>query len=100
MRKKNVIDQLVRRCPELPVTLVEKMSNEILKQLVATIRAGGRAEIRGFGTFFSRLRERRLLRNPRTGELVEVIPKRIPRFKAGVVLREKINRRSSSRAEK
>lgn len=93
MKKEDLIRALTAQCADLPKETVERLSKKIFSILIDTIRDGGRAEIRGFGTFFSRERKGRLLRNPRTGNLVEVAAKRIPRFKAGVVLKKKIDER-------
>ena len=94
MKRKDLLEQLVQRCPEMPSATVELMANKIFEEIIETIRDGGRVEIRGFGSFFSRHRIRRLLRNPRTGELEEISPKRVPRFKAGTVLKKKVDQRS------
>ena len=50
--------------------------------------------MRGFGSFRLRQREPRKGRNPKTGDRVDVPPKRIPYFKPGKELRELINRES------
>ena len=48
--------------------------------------------MRGFGSFRLRQREPRKGRNPKTGDRVDVPPKRVPYFKPGKELRELINR--------
>ena len=52
---------------------------------------GDRVELRGFGTFSVKYRDARIARNPRTGEAVHVEAKRLPFFKTGKALREKLN---------
>lgn len=47
---------------------------------------GRRVEIRGFGSFGTRVRPGKLARNPRTGEPVLVAEKRVPFFKPGMPL--------------
>ena len=44
---------------------------------------GDRVELRGFGAFSSKRREARIGRNPKTGEDVEISPRRVVTFKAG-----------------
>lgn len=93
MRKKEFVDilaaQLAKRAeesdhkPHLSRMEVRRLSNLLLQELITTIKNGDRAEIRGFGTFFSRHRDARTLRSPRTGEVIEVPARLIPRFKAG-----------------
>lgn len=50
-----------------------------------------RVEIRGFGSFKVKEYEGYAGRNPRTGEKVEVAPKRLPFFRAGKELKEYLN---------
>ena len=48
-------------------------------------------ELRGFGAFSTRARDARTGRNPRTGEPVDVSAKRVPYFKPGKEMRERLN---------
>jgi len=48
-------------------------------------------ELRGFGAFSTRQRDARVGRNPRTGESVSVDAKRVPYFKPGKEMRERLN---------
>jgi len=52
---------------------------------------GGRAELRGFGAFSTRARNGRTGRNPRTGAAVAIDAKRVPYFKPGKEMRERLN---------
>ena len=52
---------------------------------------GDRVEIRGFGSFKVKEYSGYAGRNPRTGEKVEVSPKRLPFFRAGKELKEYLN---------
>jgi len=55
----------------------------------ALLRGEG-VELRGFGSFRIRHRDARSGRNPKTGEVIQVPPKRIPYFKPGKDLREQL----------
>ena len=66
---------------------VAKLDRTITDQLAQ----GGRVELRGFGAFSSRQRDARVGRNPRTGEAVDVDAKRVPYFKPGKEMRERLN---------
>ena len=94
MRKKEFVKAIAKQVKHLnlPEDAIDRMSGKIFGELMNVIKNGGRAEIRGFGSFFSRRREQQLLRNPRTGKLVETPARSIPRFKAGKKLAQKINR--------
>ena len=70
---------------------VERIVNRILDEAIAAMRDGSRVELRGFGAFSVKSREGRLGRNPRTGEAVDVVPKRVPFFKTGKELRVRMN---------
>ena len=56
-----------------------------------TLKKGGRIEIRGFGSFTVRHYDSYTGRNPRTGKRVRVGDKRLPFFKVGKELRERVN---------
>lgn len=66
--------------------LLQKDSVEVVKVLLDEITAalanGRRIEVRGFGSFRVHYRKGRVGRNPRTGQLVQVEPKYVPRFRA------------------
>ena len=78
--------QLVGKDIEYSVkVLVDTMTRSLAK--------GQRIEIRGFGSFVVKEYESYTGRNPKTGELITVRPKRLPFFKVGKDLREQVNRR-------
>ena len=87
---------------ELIQTLAEKIkiSNEEASLIVDTffdsmrdaMLHGDRVEIRGFGSFKIKQYESYVGRNPKTGELVQVKPKKMPFFKAGKGLLKDLNR--------
>ena len=70
----------------------EEVVNTIVDSLTAALRSGERIEIRGFGSFVVNEYKAYLGRNPKTGEPIEVKPKKLPFFKVGKELREKISR--------
>jgi integration host factor subunit beta len=59
--------------------------------MVKALQEGEGIEIRGFGSFTVRQYKAYEGRNPRTGETVHVAPKRLPFFKVGKDLRERVN---------
>ena len=65
--------------------------NMIFDQLSDALFHGERIEIRGFGAFSLRTRESRVGRNPRTGGPVAVLAKRVPYFRPGKELRERVD---------
>lgn len=70
---------------------IEQVVNIFFDEIAKRLAEGGRVELRGFGAFSTREREARTGRNPRTGEAVEVPAKRVPYFKPGKEMRERLN---------
>ena len=65
--------------------------NTFVDSMKASLMEGGRVEIRGFGSFKVKEYGGYAGRNPRTGEKVEVEPKKLPFFRAGKELKEYLN---------
>jgi integration host factor subunit beta len=63
----------------------------ILQSITESLSAGDKVELRGFGSFRICERKSRIGRNPKSGELVEVPAKKVPFFKAGKALRERVD---------
>ena len=68
----------------------EKAVAAVLETVAETLAAGEKVQLVGFGTFEAREREARTAKNPRTGETVEVAASRVPAFKAGQALKNKV----------
>ncbi len=77
--------------PHLTMRDVESIVSTIFDEITNALSAGRRVELRGFGAFSTRAREARTGRNPRTGTAVKVDAKRVPYFKPGKELRERLN---------
>ena len=69
-------------------TLVETVLNEV----VAALSRGETVKVSSFGSFSVRQKGRRIGRNPKTGEEVPILPRRVLVFRASHVLKNKINR--------
>jgi integration host factor subunit beta len=54
--------------------------------------SGDRVEIRGLCSFFVKKYKSYVGRNPKTGEKVTIKPKKLPFFKCGKELRERVNK--------
>lgn len=95
MTKRELIDELQRRHSYCTRRDVEVAVNTALRAMVEALQQSGRVEIRGFGTLEVRARGPRDGRNPRTGAMVHVGPKKVPFFRVGKDLRERVNGQSS-----
>ncbi len=69
----------------------ELVVNTIFDSMIEALERVEGIEIRGFGSFTVRQYKAYEGRNPRTGEAVHVAPKRLPFFKVGKDLRERVN---------
>ena len=91
MNKSDLIQSIAGRLPNLAAKDVEVIVNTIFDSMTDSLVDGDRIEIRGFGSFEVRTRKPRLGRNPKTGENVQVGNRRVPFFKVGKELKEKVN---------
>jgi integration host factor subunit beta len=91
MIKSELIARIARDQPGLSPAEVDSIVACVFDAVSKQLANGGRVELRGFGTFTTRARDGRIGRNPRTGEPVEVQPKRVPYFKPGKEMRNKLN---------
>src|SRR5215207_7960868 len=63
----------------------------VLDRIATRLESGESVKISGFGTFSVRQKGRRVGRNPKTGEEVPILPRRVLVFRASQVLKERIN---------
>jgi len=91
MTKSELIARLAERYPQLVAKDAEFAVKTILDAMSKTLSEGRRIEIRGFGSFALSLRPPRVGRNPKSGERVMVPAKRVPHFKPGKELRERVD---------
>jgi integration host factor subunit beta len=76
---------------KFPWARAEVLVDEVFEAMVEALKRGEGIEIRGFGSFTIRQYKAYEGRNPRTGETVQVKPKRLAFFKVGKELRERVN---------
>lgn len=91
MIKSELIQEIAMRHPHLFHRDVERIVNTIFDEITNAMAEGNRVELRGFGAFSTKERDARMGRNPRTGAPVKVDAKRVPFFKTGKELRERLN---------
>ncbi|MCL4140625.1 UNVERIFIED_CONTAM: hypothetical protein GTU68_041729 [Idotea baltica] len=90
MNKSELVEQLAERS-KMGNLQAEEVVNLIFDQMKKALSGGKRIEIRGFGSFTVKDYESYWGRNPKTGEKIWVAPKRLPTFKVGKELRERLN---------
>ena len=92
MNKSGLIEELSRK-EDLTEKKAIELVNLVFKGFADELRKGGRIEIRGFGSFVVRKYDAYTGRNPKTGKSIKVFPKRLPFFKVGKELKEKVDRK-------
>ena len=92
MTRSELIAKLAAKNPTLYHRDIERLVATILDEVSAALERGNRVELRGFGAFSVRERKARVGRNPRTGTSVQVPEKKVPFFKMGKGMRERLNR--------
>lgn len=91
MIRSELVQQLAEKNNDLTYGEVERIVDIFFTQITEQLANGGRVELRGFGAFTTRARDARTGRNPRTGEAVPIDAKKVPFFKPGKEIRERLN---------
>ena len=76
----------------LPVNRAEETVKTIFNSMADALANGERVEIRGFGSFKIKHYDGYTGRNPKTGESIDVKPKKMPFFKCGKELKERVDK--------
>ncbi len=92
MTRPELIAKLAAKNTALYHRDIERLISTILDEIGSALERGDRVELRGFGAFSVRQRKSRVGRNPRTGTSVRVSEKKVPFFKMGKGMRERLNR--------
>lgn len=92
MNKSGLIEALSQK-----LNLTEKKAidvvNLVFKGFTDELKKGGRIEIRGFGSFMVKNYEAYTGRNPKTGTKIKVSPKKLPLFKVGKELKDRVDKK-------
>ena len=90
MNKSELITALSEQT-DLPKETAKSAVDTMIDLMKQQLIQGGRIEIRGFGSLEVKEYKGYQGRNPRTGELVDVKPKKLPVFKCGLDLKDMLN---------
>ncbi|MGC9030497.1 MAG: HU family DNA-binding protein [Desulfomonilaceae bacterium] len=90
MNKSDLIAALAKEA-DLPHRKAEEIVNLVFETMSKALIEGNRIEIRGFGSFMVKEYRGYTGRNPKTGEQILVTDKRLPFFKTGKELKEKVD---------
>jgi integration host factor subunit beta len=90
MNKSQLVEALSQRVG-LTQRKAEEVANVIFGVFTDALRNGERIEVRGFGSFMVKNYHSYIGRNPKTGESIEVPSKKLPFFKVGKELKERVD---------
>ena len=90
MNKSQLIERISEKA-NVTVKKAEELVDVIFNSMTDALAKGQRIEIRGFGSFVTKNYKAYTGRNPRTGEKIAVSTKKLPFFKVGKELKERVD---------
>jgi integration host factor subunit beta len=90
MNKSQLIEALAKK-ENLALKKAEEVVNTVFGDVEKALTRGERVEIRGLGSFKVKHYDGYQGRNPKTGEVINVAPKKLPFFKVGKELKERVD---------
>ena len=91
MTKSELIQKITNKNSFLYQKDIYKIIDTLFNTVAKALKDGDRVELRNFGTFTTKLRNARIGRNPKTGDPVAIPQKKMPFFKMGKSMKERIN---------
>ncbi len=91
MTKSKLVEIIANQQDQMSRREAEFIVNTIFSAIGDALGRGERVELRGFGSFYTKQRNARIGRNPKTGDTVHVPAKVVPQFKPGKELRERVD---------
>jgi integration host factor subunit beta len=92
MTKSELIETVASRVNSFSRKDLEIIIDTLFDSMSDSLSKGEKVEIRGFGSFKIKERDGRQGRNPKSGENIYIESKRVPFFKAGKEIKERINK--------
>lgn len=93
MTRSELINRLAKKFPDKTSQEVESIVTTVFGEIAKTLQKNGRIELRGFGSFFVRKREKRMGCDPRSGKSIPVSERHTPLFRAGKLFLEELNKK-------
>ena len=91
MNKSNLVKTLLSKNNKYKISEIKNIVDVFYREITKALAEGKRIEIRGFGSFFTKAREKRIGMNPQNGKNIEIEKKVHPKFKMGKILFKKLN---------
>ena len=92
MNKSDLITKIANLNPRLYQKDATKIINIFFNTIGSAIAQSDRVELRGFGVFGVKERDARIARNPKNGSVVAVPAKKIPFFRMGKSMKDRLNK--------
>jgi len=89
--KSELIDRISVKNPHFYRQHAERIVNTIFAEIGSAMARGDRVELRGFGSFFVKIRQARAGRNPRTGTRFSVGQRAVLFFRTGKEMKSRLN---------
>ena len=91
MNKSDLVKSILKKNNKYKISEIETIVDLFFREIEKALSQGKRIEIRGFGSFFTKAREKRIGMNPQNGKNIEIEKKLHPKFKMGKILFKKLN---------
>jgi len=75
----------------LPRNESSELVESVIREMIACLERGENVKLSSFGSFGVRDKRERVGRNPKTGEIVPITPRRVLVFRASNIMKERIN---------
>jgi integration host factor beta subunit len=90
MKKADLVDAIAAKSGA-PKAQVQQLVEDVFELMADALTRGEKIDLRGFGTFSVRDSAARTGRNPQTGEPISIPARRMPGFKPGKELKDRVN---------
>jgi DNA-binding protein HU-beta len=91
MSKADLVEKIAKDAG-ISKAAAEKSVNSFIEGVKASLKKGQPVTLIGFGTFSVGKRAARTGRNPKTGAVLKIKAKKVPRFKPGAALKAAVNK--------
>lgn len=91
MKKSELIENISLKYNDIEHKDISKIVDVMFEEISASLKKGFRVELRGFGVFNAKERNFSKARNPKTGEKVDVAPRKNVKFKMSTKLQKNLN---------
>ncbi|EEO28049.1 HU family DNA-binding protein [Oxalobacter paraformigenes] len=90
MNKTELIEYIAKSA-DISKAAAARSLDAVMEAITETLKKDGSVTLVGFGTFSVGERAARSGRNPRTGEEIKIKSARVPKFRAGKLLKDAVN---------